>query len=106
MPLHTNHTHSLPVMGERNMVFSLDYVVYDNVGHYVVVDECGTCSQLGVTKLSISHSSRAFHPVTLLITTCVDMYYITIHNTLIPCVCVCVLDYTLLRTCAPYHFVP
>ena len=81
------------------------YVYFHNVGHSVVVDECGTtCSQLGVAKLSISQSSRAFHPVILLITACVDVYYITIHNTFIPCVCV--LDYTLLRTCSPYHFVP
>ena len=61
--------------GRGTLFFSLDYVVYNNVSYYVVVDECGTCSQLGVAELSISQSSRAFHPVILLITTCGHVLY-------------------------------
>ena len=81
-------TPTLPEMGRGTCFSHLIMLCTCIVSHCVVVDESGTTSsQLGVAKLSISQSSRAFHPVILLITTCLDMSYITIHNTLIPYVC-------------------
>ena len=103
MPLLPSHTHSLPVMGRGTCFFSLDYVVC----MYIFIGQSQCCGwsmwymfTTGVAKLSISQSSRTFHPVILLITTCLDVYYITIHNTLIPCVCVCAWLYFIEDLCS------